>query len=83
MLESARPMLEFFNIDVDAEIESIKSHAGWTLPVLDFACCRSENGLEKARSPSATVVRPGLGLTFRSYCRRQPHDNRVIPQLAT
>ena len=52
-------MLEFFNIDVDAEIESIKSHAGWTLPVLDFACCRSENGPEKARSPSATVVRPG------------------------
>ena len=52
-------MLEFFNIDVDAEIESIKSQAGWTLPVLDFACCRSENGPEKARSPSATVVRPG------------------------
>ena len=56
---------------------------GWTLAVLDSARRDSARDLEKARNPSATVVRPGLGLTFRSYCRRQPNTNRVTPQLAT
>ncbi len=42
-----------------------------THPTRRHARPRSLTEPEQARSPSATVVRPGLGLTFRSYCHGQ------------
>jgi len=42
-----------------------------THPTRRHARPRSLTEPEQARSPSATVVRPGLGLTFHSYCHGQ------------